>query len=185
MTRGMMARVLAPAAALVMAAAAPAAAQGTPEATLGAFFDTFRTGDFAANAAMMDPAALVQLKETLVGFAALPGAADDGAFQEMFGVAGVEELRALEPAVLYERMLRGTLGDEDTRGILAGAQVTPLGHVMEGDTAHVVYRMRMEFAGQVMEQVQVAPMVRVDGAWKVRLTGSLAGMMPQVPRAEP
>ena len=57
--------------------------------------------------------------------------------------------------------------------------VTVLGHVMEGDsTAHVVYRMRMSLGeGMQMDQVQVAPLKRADGEWRVLLTGSLAGMM--------
>ena len=178
-------RVLALAAAMTLGAAVPAAAQATPEETVMAFFETFRTGDYAANAAMMDPAALEQLKATMVGFASLPGAEGDETFGRMFGVKTAEEMRALPAAELYARMLRGTLGADEVREMMSLLQARPLGHVMEGDTAHVVYRMKMSMNGADVEQVQVAPMVRVDGTWKLLLTGTLAGLMPSLPAEAP
>lgn len=169
--------------AMVLAMAPGLAAQETPEQVVQRYYDTFRTGDYAANAALMHPEALEQMKETLTGLAAMPGATEDAAFREMFGVASIQELRALPAATLFERMLRSQLDDPDMRQILSGAQVTVLGHVMEGDTtAHVVYRMRMSFGGGMeMDQVQVAPLKRAEGEWRVLLAGSLAGMMGSMP----
>lgn len=162
---------------------AAAAAQETPEQVVRRYYDTFRGGDFAANAAIMHPDALEELKTTLLGFAGIPGATEEEGFTEMFGVRTLEEMRALPPAVLFERMLRSQLENEEMRQILAGTQVDVLGHVMEGDTtAHVVYRMQMSFAGQSVNQVQVVPLKRADGEWRVLLTGSLAGMMSSFPR---
>jgi hypothetical protein len=161
-----------------------AAAQETPEAVVQRYYETFRSGDFAANAALMHPAALEELKTTLTGMAALPGATEDAEFREMFGVNSVEEMRALAPAVLFERVLRNQLEGE-MRAILATTEINILGHVMEGDTtAHVVYRMRMNFGGQSLDQVQVMPLQRAGAEWRVLLTGSLAGMMNSMP-AEP
>jgi hypothetical protein len=161
-----------------------AAAQDTPEAVVQRYYETFRAGDFAANAALMHPEALEELKTTLTGMAALPGATEDAEFREMFGVSSIEEMRALPAAVLFERVLRNQLEGE-MRAILASTQITILGHVMEGDTtAHVVYRMRMDFGGQSLDQVQVMPLQRAGGEWRVLLTGSLAGMMNSMP-AEP
>ena len=162
-----------------------AAAQDTPEAVAQRYYETFRSGDFAANAALMHPEALEELKTTLTGLAALPGATEDLEFREMFGVSSVEEMRALPAPVLFERVLRNQLEGE-MRAILATTDITILGHVMEGDTtAHVVYRMRMNFGGQSLDQVQVIPLRRADGEWRVLLTGSLAGMMNAMPGREP
>lgn len=162
---------------------ASAAAQETPEQVVQRYYATFQSGDFAANAAIMHPAALEELRTTLVGFAEIPGATEEEGFTEMFGVRTVEEMRALPPAVLFERMLRSQLGGDEMRQILAGTEVRVLGHVMEGDTtAHVVYRMRMSFGEQTMDQVQVMPLKRADGEWRVLLTGSFAGMMGSIPR---
>jgi hypothetical protein len=58
-----------------------------------------------------------------------------------------------------------------------------LGHVLEGDTAHVVYRMSMDVMGNKIDQVQVAPVRRVDGQWRVLLTGSFAAMINAMPAA--
>lgn len=161
-----------------------AAAQDTPEAVAQRYYDTFRSGDFAANAALMHPRALEELKTTLTGMAALPGATENAEFREMFGVSTIDEMRALPAPVLFERVLRNQLEGE-MRAILATTEVTILGHVMEGDTtAHVVYRMRMNFGGQSLDQVQVMPLERADGQWRVLLTGSLAGMMSSMPEQE-
>lgn len=179
-------RILRGALLLLAACALPsrAAAQATPEAVVQRYYETFRAGDFAANAALMHPEALEELKTTLTGMAALPGATEDAEFREMFGVSSIEEMRALSAAVLFERVLRNQLEGE-MRAILASTEIGILGHVMEGDTtAHVVYRMRMNFGGQSLDQVQVMPLQRAGGEWRVLLTGSLAGMMSSMP-AEP
>jgi hypothetical protein len=172
---------------LLSAGALPAraAAQDTPEQVVERYYQTFQSGDYAGNAALMHPGALEELKTTLLGMAALPGATEQPQFREMFGVGSIEEMRALPAQTLFERVLRNQLEGE-MRAVLASARVNVLGHVTEGDsTAHVVYRMHMEFGGQTMEQVQVVPLVRVNGQWRVLLTGSLAGMMNAMPGGGP
>lgn len=160
--------------------ALPATAQETPEQVVQRYFDTFKSGDFTANAAMMDPAALIELRDMMASMAAASGVAADetqAELREMFGVDNATQLRALEPAVLYERMLRSVLGDGEMREVMNGADVRVLGHVLEGDTAHVVYRMKMAVMGTSIDQVQVSPVRRVDGQWRVLLTGSFAGLI--------
>lgn len=164
-------------AALVMSAPG-LAAQETPGQVMERYYDTFRTGDYAANVALMHPEALQSMKETLTGLAAIPGADESPEFAQMFGVSSMEELNQLAPAVLFERILRTQLEQPEMREVLSNAQVNVLGHVMEGDSvAHVVYRMRMGVGEMTVDQVQVAPLKRADGEWRVLLTGSFAGMM--------
>lgn len=156
----------------------PAAAQETPETVLTRYWETFRTGDYAANAALMDPAALEELRDAMFRMAEAVGAEGGEELLEVFGVRTPEEVRTLAPALLYERMLRTTLGAGEMREVLAGSEVRVLGHVPEGeDVAHVVYRMRMGIAGMEVDQVQVAPLRRTAAGWRVQLTGSLAGML--------
>lgn len=167
---------------LVLAFAPGLAAQATPEQVVQRYFDSFRTGDYAANVALMHPEALQSMKETMSGLVALPGAAEEPEFQEMFGVSTLAEFNQLDPAVLFERIIRTQLEDPEMREIMSGSQTTVLGHVMEGDSvAHVVYRMRMSIGEMEMDQVQVSPLKRADGEWRMLLTGSLAGMMNAVP----
>lgn len=158
-------------------------AQATPEQVVQRYFDTFKAGDFAANAAMMDPAALDELKQGIVAAASIPGAAEDPEFQANFGVRSLDELKAMPPQLLYQRMLTTVLGQGEMRELLGGSQVSVLGHVMEGDTAHVVYRMRMNALGVNLDQVQVAPLRQVGGEWRVLLTGSFAGMISAMSQA--
>lgn len=176
-------RILRGALLLLAASALPAraAAQDTPEAVVQRYYETFRGGDYAANAALMHPTALEELKTTLTGLAAMPGATEEPEFREMFGVNTLAEMQALSAQTLFERVLRNQLEGE-MRAVLASAEVNVLGHVLEGqNTAHVVYRMKMNFGGQSLDQVQVIPLERVDGQWRVLLTGSLAGMMNSMP----
>ncbi len=171
---------------LLLAPMTTLAAQETPEQVVQRYFDTFKSGDFAANAVMMDPAALAELKTTMVGLADATGVSADDTqahLRETFGVQNTAELRALEPAMLYERMLRSVLGQGDVREVLSAARVNVLGHVLEGDTAHVVYRMSMDVMGNKIDQVQVSPVRRVDGQWRVLLTGSFAAMINAMPAA--
>lgn len=165
------------AAALCMAAL-PATAQQTPEEVVARYFETFRTGDYAANAAMMDPAALEELKSSMTQLVDLAGAEPAGELEATFGVSTAEELRALPAATLYERMLRSTLGRAEVAEVMASAEMDVIGHVAEGeDLAHVVYRMRMRVGETEVDQVQLAPLRRTADGWRVMLTGSLAGMM--------
>jgi hypothetical protein len=171
--------------AAVLAFAPGLEAQETPEQVVQRYFDTFRTADYAGNVALMHPEALASMKETMSGLASLPGAAEDPAFAETFGVATLAEFNQLTPAALFERILRSQLEQPEIREMLSGAQTTVLGHVMEGDsTAHVVYRMRMGVGEVSVDQVQVAPLKRADGQWRVLLTGSFAGMMGAAGRQE-
>lgn len=185
-----MLRALPVLAAALLALAPGLAAQDTPEQVAGRYFETLRTGDYAANVALMHPEALDELREMMQGLVALAGTAAaeeevDSTFQQMFGVPDAAAFNQLSAAQVFERMLRSQLENPDMREILSGSQTTILGHVMEGDSvAHVVYRMRMSFGEMDMDQVQVTPLKRADGQWRVLLTGSLAGMMNAVPRAE-
>jgi hypothetical protein len=164
--------------AALLAFAPGLAAQDTPEQVVQRYFDTFRTADYAGNVALMHPEALASMKETMSGLASLPGAAEDPAFAQTFGVANLAEFNQLSPAALFERILRSQLEQPEIREMLSSAQTNVLGHVMEGDSvAHVVYRMRMGVGEVSVDQVQVAPLKRADGQWRVLLTGSFAGMM--------
>ncbi len=159
-------------------AAAPAGAQTTPEAVVERYYETFRSGDFTANAALMDADALEELKGTVARMVETLGQEGSDGIRATFGVGSAAELRALAPAVLYERMLRATLANDEMRSILAAATIQVLGHVAEGaDVAHVVYRMRMNVGEMEVDQVQIAPLRRTPDGWRVMLTGSLAGMM--------
>ena len=175
-----MSRVRPALALLVLLAAWPSAARAqlpSPEEVTSAFFAALQRQDFAAAAAAMDTAALAELKETVTGLAALPGATEEEGFREMFGVSSVAELRALSGTTLYERMLRGTMQDEEVVEALEVMEMRPLGHVVEGDSlAHVVYRLRARYGAMDVDQVAVTPLRRRETGWKMLLNGSLAGI---------
>ena len=171
--------------ALACAAALPAAGQGTPEEVVERYYSSFRSGDFAASAALMDPEALEELRSTVARMVALTAPPAEQ-LQQSFGVSSAAELEAIAPRALYERMLGATLGTDEARQLLETAEVRVLGHVLEGpEHAHVVYRMRMGMGEVQLDQVQVAPVRRTAEGWRVMLAGSLAGMMQGLQAAPP
>jgi hypothetical protein len=140
------------------------------------YFQSFRDGDFAANAELVDPRALEELRASMARLVEFAGDPDE--LRETFGVGTSRELLDLEARELYQRMLRHALGGGEIGSLLATAELRVLGHVPEGtDHAHVVYRLRLSHAGAGVEQVQVAPLRRTPEGWRVMLTGTLAGML--------
>jgi hypothetical protein len=167
-------------AAALVVLASRASAQATPEDVARRYYETFRSSDWAANAAMMHPEALAQFKGIFTQLADLADADSSVAdLQQMFGVQTGAELKALPDAQLYSRFLSNILGQqEELRQILASSSVEVLGHVPEGaDKAHVVYRMTMGFLGSSMTQMQVMSLQKEGGQWKVLLTGDMQNIM--------
>lgn len=164
--------------AVLLLAARPAAAQATPEALAERYFQTMRAGDWKANAALMHPEALESFRSMLIPILEID---ESGEVARMLGVANNDAVAKLAPAAFYEHFLTGMMGQQaELKTILAGSEADIVGHVMEGDTAHVVYRMNMEINGATVSKLTVISARRDGGVWKALLTGdmeNLAGML--------
>ena len=156
----------------------PVAAQGpgaTPEAAAAGLIGALRAGDWDGMAAKMHPAALRELRSFLDPLLELPDAEE---FRSTFlGVRSDAEARGLTDAALFARFIRFTM-TQDTSMLPAmrTAQLAVLGHVMEGDTAHVVSRLSMTFQGIAVSKMEVSSFQEFNGEWRGLLTGDISGL---------
>jgi hypothetical protein len=161
--------------------ASAAAQQQTPEQVGERFLQTLKAQDWAANAALMDAAELDSMKAAFLDVAASD--TSTAGLRAVFGVGSGAELRALAPVMVYQRFAANVIGQrEGMAQFLASAAFRVIGHVQEGDTAYVVYRVNAAAPagappGASLSQVSVITERRGGGVWKVRLNDEIQGML--------
>ena len=167
--------IWAAAAAMLMAVPATARAQDTPEQAVDRYLSTLKAQDWAGNAAVVNPPELDSLKAAFIDVASAD--TSTAGLRALFNVGTAAELRALAAPVVYQRFIAATMGQqEQMQQFLRVATFRVLGHVGEGDTAYVVYRVSAAAAGgQQTSQVTVMTAVRAGGQWKARLSEELRG----------
>ena len=169
--------------ALALAAPAPLVAQDadSPEAAAGAFAARLRAADWNGMAALMHPAALAEFRLMLAPILEHP--AGGQLRQALFGAAEPDSLTALTDAGLFGRFIGAVLSeDPDRLATVREAEVRIVGHVLEGDTAHVVSRSSLDHDGMRLTQMEVSSFVRHEGRWLALLTGEFSGMAAALAR---
>jgi hypothetical protein len=158
--------------ALAMAMPHAAMAQETPEQVAERYLSSMKARDWAANAALVHPAELDSIKAAFVDVARSD--TSTAGLRALFSVSTARELEALPPAQVYQRFVASTVGQQaEMTQFLSTAVFKVLGHVTEGDSAYVVYRVSATGAGGAMSQVTVMSLRRDGTAWKTRLTDEL------------
>ncbi|HEV7587041.1 MAG TPA: hypothetical protein VGO40_02830 [Longimicrobium sp.] len=164
------------AAAVVMALPRPAGAQETPEQVAERYLSTMKARDWAANAALVHPEELDSLKAAFVDVA--HSDTSSAGLRALFAVSTARELEALTPVQVYQRFVASTVGEQaEMTQFLASAVFKVLGHVAEGDSVYVVYRVSAIGSAGPMSQVTVMSLRRSGSGWKTRLTDELRGTM--------
>jgi hypothetical protein len=171
--KGLAAAVLS---ALALALPPLAAAQNTPEQAAERFLQTLKARDWAGNAALVHPAELDSMKAAFMEVAGSD--TSTAGLRAVFNVASAAELRALAPAIVYQRFAANVVGQrEGMTEFLAAATFRVMGHVPAGDTAFVVYRVTGPAGNEQASQVTVMAMRRDGGGWKARLNDEVRGMI--------
>jgi len=151
-----------------------AAAQETPEQVAERYLSTMKARNWAANAALVHPEELDSIKAAFVDVARSD--TSTAGLRALFNVSTARELEALTPVQVYERFVASTVGQQaEMTQFLASATFKVLGHVAEGDSVYVVYRVSATGAGGPMTQVTVMSLRRSGAGWKTRLTDELRG----------
>lgn len=162
---------------LAMIAPVRAAAQeaDSPEAAARAFAARLRAADWDGMAALMHPAALAEFRQMLAPVLEHP--AGGQIRHVLFGVSEPDSLTILTDARLFGRFIGAVLSqDADMLAAVRDADVQIIGHVMEGDTAHVVSRSSLDYDGMPMTQMEVSSFVPHEARWFALLTGEFSGM---------
>src|SRR4051812_23541952 len=160
------------AAALVIALPHAAAAQDTPEQVAERYLSTMKAKDWAANAALVHTEELDSLKAAFLDVA--HSDTSSAGLRALFNVSTARELEALTPVQVYQRFVASTVGEQaEMTRFLSTAVFKVLGHVAEGDSVYVVYRVSATGASGPMTQVTVMSLRRSGTGWKMRLTDEL------------
>ena len=131
--------------------------------------------DWEDMAARMHPGALKELRgllEPMFGMSEMAGLR-----QQILGVGTVEQMAAVPDARFFEGMMNLVMSQGPTMiEVLKTAEYSPVGVVMEGDTAHVVGRMVMQPEGIRITEMDVSSFLPYEGRWMALLTGDLSAM---------
>ena len=128
---------------------------------------------------MTHPRALESFKRMFDELATFAATGSEGAdtFSQMFGVKPAE-LKSMAPARVFEQVLGRVMTQQPgLREMMSGARFDVVGHVMEGDTAHVVYRLNMTAMGAEISQTTVISLQRDGAEWKPLLTGDIENLL--------
>jgi hypothetical protein len=158
--------------ALAMALPLAATAQETPEQVAERYLSTMKAKDWAGNAALVHPSELDSLKAAFVDVA--HSDTSTAGLRALFNVSSARELEALTPVQVYQRFVASTVGQQaEMTQFLATAVFKVLGHVAEGDSVYVVYRVSATGSAGPMSQVTVMSLRRSGAGWRTRLTDEL------------
>jgi len=147
----------------------------TPEAAAEELTAALRVGDWDGMAARMHPAALSELRQVLEPLLKMPDALQFRTMVFDIGTdAAVEEASDEE---LFAGFMRFVMTQDPTMASgFATMELEVIGHLMEGDTAHVVSRMTMSVEGVKVSRMEVSSFRQHDGRWRGLLTGDVTGL---------
>ena len=168
--------------ALLSSAAAAQSRVETPEAVTRQYAAAMRANDWVGTAHLMHPDALAHFRRML-----LPILAADSSGQlcrRLFDASSSAELAALPDEELFARFFRTLVNDApELHAMFTGADLVPVGHVLEGDdVAHVVFRMKVAADGVTLTRVQAVSLRRVGRTWRVLLSGDFEGLAAALAR---
>lgn len=134
-----------------------------------------RLEDFTAS---MHPEALASFRGMLLPV--VEAAAKEGKQAEVLslfdGPADVEAVKKLTEPQFYTSFMRKVL-TPDLKASLAGANYRFLGHVQEGETAHVAYRVAISIGeGKSIALPSIISLKKRGAEWAALLTGDVEGM---------
>lgn len=169
---------------LLFALALPVLAEKTPETLLVEYFNAFKTGDLDVMSKIMHEEELEKLKREMMPVverginSVKSGIGQDEVAKRLFSEDDdVEAIRAESSPMFFIRFMEWVYElNPNMKNAMSGATVQPIGHVMEGETAHVVYRVSIEMAGTKFNQVTVMSARKSGDEWKLMLTGEIEGM---------
>jgi hypothetical protein len=154
----------------------------TPEAVTRQYGAAMRANDWVGTAELMHPEALAKFRRM---FLPLVDADTTGQLcRRLFDASSAAELTALPDAELFARFFRTLVNDApELSGMFAGADLIPIGHVLEGnEIAHVVFRMKVAADGVTLTKVQAVSLRRLGQTWRVLLSGDFEGLATTLAR---
>jgi hypothetical protein len=159
---------------LVLATAAQA---DTPEESARAYFNALKSTGLGAVADFTHPAELQRFKAMVLPIYQAEAQAGQGELRKLtFGAeATLAQVESAEPAAF----MRGFMNIIASRAGAVGLQfesIEVLGSVAEGETVHVLTRMRMAASPMTITKMEVVSLKKQGEDWKLMLSGQFEGM---------
>jgi len=157
----------------------------SPEDSASSYFAALKASDIKALALAMHPDALSQFKSLIVPL--LDNPPNEHIVPELvafYGVKSVDELMQLSPIAFYSAFQSGLAKrNPDLAARIAQSKYQVLGHVLDGDLSHVVYRAAMSIDSSDISQVAVITLQRRGSEWGVLLSQDIKAMEASLRRA--
>jgi hypothetical protein len=188
---------------LIALGASVALAEDKPEEVAHTYIRGLADQRLTVVAETMHPAALDRFKQILVRIAEMIEAAPadrkppEKMVSALFGESGLSTVKVDPPNEVFVRFMSNlTTFVPQIREMTAGSEYQVIGHVDEGNMAHVVFRATLRRGKVEMTKMEVLSLKRDGTQWKVMLTDDLtdlivglgrqlAGPAPQKPDAPP
>jgi hypothetical protein len=151
----------------------------TPEQVAESYITALKEDRMDDVAGYMHPEALESFRNLLLPLldAATKRKKEKEVLMIFKGVSSVKALKKLDSKKFFEAFLVGVMRVKpDLRATLAKADVRVLGHVMQGDTAHVVYRITMDPEGTPINNVTLVSLRASASGWGVLLSAQMEGI---------
>lgn len=150
----------------------------TPEVVVGQLMAAMKANDWGRATGLMHPVALRQLRVLLDPILTAEGATLDTARQMLFGFDQQADATTASDSALMFRLMRFAMSQSPkVPESLRSSTYRLLGVVREGpDTAHVVGRVSMTFAGSTVSQIEVSSLMRAGSTWRLMLKGDYSEM---------
>ena len=159
--------------------------QSEPQAFANSYLAAMSKYDARAMAAGMHPAALAQFRSSILPIfeSGSNTRASAEALPLFEGVKSVSELKSLSPEAFYAAFLAGIAkANPRFADLMRGSRHEVLGHVVEKDDAHVVYRLIVTVEGNKVSRVTVLSLKRNGNGWGALLTAEAEGMAASLKR---
>jgi hypothetical protein len=165
---------------LVLSCLGVAAAEDspTPEAVATEAIKAMNAHDYAGYTSYMHPDALKSFRTMMS--AVVDSAAESKAESQILAlfheVKSVAALREMSDPQFFTSFLQGLTANPLTKEALGGAECEILGHIKEGNIAHVVGRIKVTMRGASVKKMTVISLQPHGKTWKMLLTGELEGL---------
>jgi len=164
--------------ALAAVALSPGRATGqaaSPEAAARLMVQAVRAADWSGMAKLMHPDALSELRGFLDPLFELAEAAE---FREaVLGVPTSAEAQQLSDEAVFAGFVSFAMTqDPEMVASMRTAELDVVGHLMEGETAHVVSRVTISYQGLTISQMEVSSFRQLNGEWRGLLSGDISAL---------
>ncbi len=152
----------------------------SPEELVTRYFDRVRAGDSRAVAELMHEEELASLRDSLLPLFTAVSAADSEPppiFDHFYQGDDVETIRKDSPERFFARVMEFFMAVQpEAVDALREATVTPLGHVLEGDMAHVVYRLYADTPRARIDRLVIMSASREGAGWRLMLPSEIENL---------